>query len=65
MNRLSTMGRIYLIFGFITCGCYCAAGFGRWMTPDFGIRSAFMSGGSGGHGSSYGRSSGGFWGGGK
>lgn len=68
MNGLSVMARMYLMFGLITSGCFCAAAIGGWASPDFGRGtggSSFM-GGSGYHGgSSYGRSSGGSWGGGK
>ena len=64
MKHLSLIGVGYTSLCVATCVWFGAAVKGGWRGPDLGV-----SGGSGGSyfsgGSSYGRSSGGFWGGGK
>lgn len=63
MNQLSTSAKLYLVFGFLTCGYFSAAAAGNWPGPVFG------TGGGSSYGPGYyystGRSSGGFGGGGK
>ena len=60
MKRISTLGWCYLVFGLASCGYFCAAAISGWPGPDFNSGGNSYSGGS-----SYGRSYGGFWGGGK
>ena len=57
-KRMTAAGWCYLSYGLLTCGYFYTAATGGWRFPD--ILSAFDEGGS-----SYGRSSGGSWGGGK
>ncbi|MBM3970718.1 MAG: hypothetical protein FJ302_12795 [Planctomycetes bacterium] len=64
-KNISSVGWCYLTYGLLTCGYFCAAAIGGWRYPD--LLSALDSPGysSNSSGSSYGRSSGGSWGGGK
>ncbi len=59
MKSISKAAWFYLVYGLIACGYFSTAAVNRWRGPDFD------SDGSGSSGSSYGRSSGGSWGGGK
>lgn len=63
LKNVSTVGWCYITYGLLTCGYFCAAAVGHWRFPD--VLSVFDDRGSYSGGSSYGRSSGGFWGGGK
>ncbi len=65
--RVTTLGWCYAAFGASMCVYLCAAGFGKWRGPDIDTGGGSGSGGSYYYSgaSSYGRSSGGSWGGGK
>ena len=67
LKNISEVGWYYLTYGLLTCGYFCAAAIGGWKFPDLdgGGGSYSGSGSSYSGGSSYGRSSGGSWGGGK
>lgn len=62
---MKTVFRGYLLTGTLVCAWFAYATYNGWRVPSLGA----SSGGSGSYfyssGSSYGRSSGGFWGGGK
>ena len=57
MKFISPNGWCYLLYSLAVCGYFSAATIGRWPAPE--------GDGSNSGGSSYGRSSGGSWGGGK
>lgn len=63
LKNISTMGWSYFTYCLFACGYFTAAAIGGWKGPSLDIPSGSGSSYSGG--SSYGRSSGGFWGGGK
>ncbi len=60
MKFISTHGCCYLVYGLLVSGYFLAAAVGRWPAPVMPESDGAHSGGS-----SYGRSSGGSWGGGK
>lgn len=66
LKNISPTGWSYMVYSLLTCGYFCAAAIGGWKFPDV---LAFVDNPGGGSsysgGSSYGRSSGGSWGGGK
>ena len=65
LKNISTLGWCYFTYSLLACGYFTAAAIGGWkglsldMQPGSGYGSSYSGG------SSYGRSSGGFWGGGK
>lgn len=72
MSQITTAGRYYLMMGTAASVFFCAAALGRWPSPDFGSGGAAGFGTSGrstygnsSGSSSFGRTTGGFWGGGK
>jgi hypothetical protein len=71
MKQLSTAGARYVAFCLATCGYFCIAALGGWPNPfvDNNPGAGLNPSGTAGHsyssGSYYGRSSGGFGGGGK
>jgi len=66
MKQLSTLGYYYMMFSMASAFYFCTAAIFGWRGPDFGTGSSSLTGGRSYYsGSSYGRSSGGSWGGGK
>ncbi|GDY08848.1 hypothetical protein LBMAG52_23340 [Planctomycetia bacterium] len=66
LKNISEVGWCYLTYGLLTCGYFCAAAIGGWKFPDvLAFVDHLDEGSSYSGGSSYGRSSGGSWGGGK
>ena len=67
LKNISGLGWCYFTYSVLACGYFCAAAIGGWKFPDLdsGGGSYSGSGSSYSGGSTYGRSSGGFWGGGK
>ena len=68
LKNISGLGWCYFTYSVLACGYFCAAAIGGWTFPD--VLSVFDEGGSSSRssysgGSTYGRSAGGFWGGGK
>lgn len=60
MKQISTQGWAFLAYGLAVCGYFSTAVVNRWPAPEFPADNGSYSSGS-----SYGRSSGGSWGGGK
>lgn len=66
LKNISPLGWTYFTYCLVACGYFTAAAIGGWKglsidtLPSSGYGNSYSSGGS-----SYGRSSGGFWGGGK
>lgn len=65
LKNISPLGWTYFTYCLVACGYFTAAAIGGWKGPDFDMPTGSGYSNSYSGGSSYGRSSGGFWGGGK
>lgn len=67
LKNISSAGWCYFTYSLLACGYFTAAAIGGWKFPDVLAFVDHLDGGGSSYsgGSSYGRSSGGSWGGGK
>jgi hypothetical protein len=65
MNHISTTGRYYLVVGTAACVFFSVAALGKWPDPGSSSGSGGAAYGRSSGSSSFGRTTGGFWGGGK